>query len=121
MSVKLLNSIDEWQENLRNFKEYHGRCETNCYLPEMLISEYINCGRLSYEIKDNTMWLFEHEPGYDIAYYYVVKDKEISSIVGRDRKQVLYLIGDKGRYRAEHRERELIGGGTGSIVKIWNT
>lgn len=107
----VLTTFDKWQDVLKTFKGSHGRCETNCYLSEQAIAEYIDCKRMSFEIIDDTLWLFEHEPGYDIAYYYVVKNKEISTITGRDTKQIIYLIGDEGRYRAEKREQELIYGG----------
>ncbi|MBR4575099.1 MAG: GNAT family N-acetyltransferase [Lachnospiraceae bacterium] len=111
MEPTKLVTIFEWQNILSEFKNEHGRCETNCYLSENAVNEYISCGRMSYIVKDDTLWMLEAERGYDIAYYYVVRDKSISCIGNHPRKQILYLIGSEDKYRAQNREKQLIRGG----------
>lgn len=102
-----IQSVDEWLEILHVFKSGRCRCETNCYISLPQLEEYIDEGRLRYEIaSDTTLWLFERERDYYLGYYYVSKEDSLC-IRPQDLDLVIYLIGNEKKY-AQHREKELL-------------
>lgn len=105
-----LQSFNEWNEILHDFKHTRGRCDTNCYVSAQAINEYILNERMRYAIYNDTLWLFEKEKGYSIAYFYVAKDSHITC-ARTDEKQIVYLIGSEDDYKSSRREAELIVGG----------
>ena len=70
------------------------------------MEEYIQEGRLSYEIiSGTTLWLFEQERDYYLGYYYVPKEEKLC-LHPQALDVVIYLIGSEKKYAAK-REEEL--------------
>ena len=70
------------------------------------MEEYIQEGRLSYEIiSGTTLWLFEQERDYYLGYYYVLKEEKLC-LHPQALDVVIYLIGSEKKY-ASKREEEL--------------
>lgn len=105
-----LQDLDEWIGILNTFKKENHRCETNCYVSLPMLEEYIEEGRLFYEIvQDTSLWLFERERDYYLGYYYISLEKDLY-IKPRDMDVVVYLIGTEKKYPVK-REEELVAQG----------
>ena len=105
--MKMFSSLEEWIDIYNMFKYKNHHIETNCYKSLDELEDYIlNC-RLGYQrISDTSLWLYQKERGYIIAYYYVKKGICIE-FAGQKEDMMIYLIGNEKKYPFE-REKQLL-------------